>query len=252
MTDLLDAKVALVTGAARGLGATIVETLSAQGATVIGADRRVEDGRAIAARSGSSFVELDVTDADSWAATVAGIIERHERIDVLVNNAGIIRVRSILDTEPAEFRKVVDTNLVGTFLGIKAVAPMMIANGGGSIVNLSSPGGFEGTPGMGAYTSSKWGIRGLTRTAALEFGGQGIRVNAVVPGPMRTAMTRRPGWEDADYDQHYESTVALRRMGELGEVAELVAFLASDRSSYCTGGDFTADGGVTAGSPPVS
>ena len=126
----------------------------------------------------------------------------------------------------------------------------MIAAGGRSIVNLSSPGGFEGTVGMPAYTSSKWGIRGLTRTAALELGDHGIRVNSVVPGPMRTAMTRRPGWDDADYERHYGATVPLRRMGDVAEVAALVVWLASDQASYCTGGDYAADGGVTAGTPP--
>ncbi|HEV8298206.1 MAG TPA: SDR family oxidoreductase [Acidimicrobiales bacterium] len=247
---LLVGKVALVTGAARGLGEAIVRRMVAEGATVVAADRRAEDGRAAADAAGVRFAELDVTDADAWQRVVTAVVDDHGRIDVLVNNAGVIRVKPIRECSPEEFRMVVETNLVGTFLGIRAVADHMAAQGGGSIVNLASPGGFEGTYGMPAYTSSKWGIRGLTRTAAVELGGDGIRVNTVVPGPMPTAMTRRPGWTDADYQRHYGSTVPLGRMAAVDEVANLVVWLASDQASYSTGGDFTADGGVTAGKPP--
>ena len=246
----LEGKVALVTGAARGLGAEIVRRMVAGGAQVTAADKRADDGAAAAAEAGAGFVELDVTDAEQWAAAVdAAAIAGGDRLDILVNNAAITRVVPILDCDPAEFRKVIDTNLVGTFLGIQTAAPTMASSGGGSIVNLSSPSAFEGTVGMPAYSTSKWGIRGLTRTAALELADLGIRVNAVVPGPLRTAMTRRPGWEDEDYERHYGATVPLRRMAELGEVADLVVWLASDQASYCTGGDYAADGGLGAGSP---
>ncbi len=242
---------ALVTGAARGLGAEIVRRMVAAGAQVTAADKRVDDGAAAAAEAGAQFFELDVTDAEQWAAAVdAAATADGGRLDILVNNAAITRVVPILDCDPAEFRKVIDTNLVGTFLGIQAAAPTMASSGGGSIVNLSSPSAFEGTVGMPAYSTSKWGIRGLTRTAALELADLGIRVNAVVPGALRTAMTRRPGWEDEDYERHYGATVPLRRMAELGEVADLVVWLASDQASYCTGGDYAADGGLGAGSLP--
>ena len=250
----LEGKVALVTGAARGLGAEIVRRMVAAGAQVTAADKRVDDGAAAAAGAGAGFTELDVTDAEQWAAAVdAAATAGGGRLDILVNNAAITRVVPILDCDPAEFRKVIDTNLVGTFLGIQAAAPAMALSGGGSIVNLSSPSAFEGTVGMPAYSTSKWGIRGLTRTAALELADSGIRVNAVVPGPLRTAMTRRPGWDDEDYERHYGATVPLRRMAEFGEVADLVVWLASDQASYCTGGDYSADGGLGAGSPaPIS
>lgn len=246
---VLEGKVALVTGAARGLGAEIVRRMAAAGAQVTAADKRVDDGAAAAAEAGARFVELDVTDAEQWGAVVDAIATADGGLDILVNNAAITRVVPILDCDPAEFRKVIDTNLVGTFLGIQAAAPAMASSGGGSIVNLSSPSAFEGTVGMPAYSASKWGIRGLTRTAALELADLGIRVNAVVPGPLRTAMTRRPGWEDEDYERHYGTTVPLRRMGDLGEVADLVLWLASDQASYCTGGDYAADGGLGAGTP---
>ena len=246
----LEGKVALVTGAARGLGAEIVRRMVAAGAQVTAADKRADDGAAAAAEAGAGFFELDVTDAEQWAAAVdAAATAGRGRLDILANNAAITRVVPILDCDPAEFRKVIDTNLVGTFLGIQAAAPTMASSGGGSIVNLSSPSAFEGTVGMPAYSTSKWGIRGLTRTAALELADLGIRVNTVVPGPLRTAMTRRPGWEDQDYERHYGATVPLRRMADLGEVADLVVWLASDQASYCTGGDYAADGGLGAGTP---
>ena len=250
----LEGKVALVTGAARGLGAEIVRRMVAAGALVTAADKRADDGAAAAAEAGANFFDLDVADAEQWSAAVASAAEAGgDRLDILVNNAAITRVVPILDCDPAEFRKVIDTNLVGTFLGIQAAAPSMASSGGGSIVNLSSPSAFEGTVGMPAYSASKWGIRGLTRTAALELADHGIRVNAVVPGPLRTAMTRRPGWEDEDYERHYRATVPLRRMAGLGEVADLVVWLSSDRASYCTGGDYAADGGLGAGTPaPIS
>ena len=244
----LEGKAALDTGAARGLGAEIVCRMVVAGAQVTAADKRVDDGAAAAAEAGARFVELDVTDAEQWAAAVDAAAA-DGGLDTLVNNAAITRVVPILDCDPAEFRKVIDTNLVGTFLGIQAAAPTMASSGGGSIVNLSSPSAFEGTVGMPAYSASKWGIRGLTRTAALELADSGIRVNAVVSGPLRTAMTRRSGWEDEDYERHYGATVPLRRMADLEEVAELVVWLASDQVSYCTGGDYAADGGLGAGTP---
>ena len=251
MSKELEGKVALVTGAARGLGAEIVRRMVAAGARVTAADKRVDLGAAAAAEAGAQFIELDVTDAEQWRAAVELASKSGGGgLDILVNNAAITRVVSILDCDPAEFRKVIDTNVVGTLLGIQAAAPTMASSGGGSIVNLSSPSAFEGTVGMSAYSTSKWGIRGLTRTAALELADSGIRVNSVVPGPLRTAMTRRPGWEDEDYARHYGATVPLRRMAELREVADLVVWLASDQASYCTGSDFAADGGLGAGSPP--
>ncbi|WP_419924922.1 SDR family NAD(P)-dependent oxidoreductase [Candidatus Poriferisocius sp.] len=249
MSKELEGKVALVTGAARGLGAEIVRRMAVAGAQVTAADKRVDQGVEAATEAGAHFVELDVTDAEQWTAAVDFAAAPGGRLDILVNNAGIMRVAPILDCDPAEFRKVIETNLVGTFLGIQAAAPTMAAGGGGAIVNLGSPSGFEGTVGMPAYSTSKWGIRGLTRTAALELADSGIRVNSVVPGALRTAMTRRPGWEDDDYERHYGATVPLGRMAELAEVADLVLWLASDQASYCTGGDYSADGGLGAGTP---
>ncbi len=194
------------------------------------------------------YVSADVTSPEAWAEVVAITSESFGTPTVLVNNAGILRVQSLLETDLDTFHKVLDTNLVSCFLGIKAVAPVMAGAGGGSVVNVASPQGFEGRAGFGAYTASKFAIRGLTRTAAIELGPLGIRVNCVVPGPIRTAMTDRKGWGNEDYARAYGG-YPLGRRGEPDEVARVSLFLASNDSSYCTGADFVADGGVLAGKP---
>jgi 3alpha(or 20beta)-hydroxysteroid dehydrogenase len=246
----LAGKVAIVTGAARGIGEATARLFAAEGARVLLTDKRDDLGREVAADIGAAarYVSLDVTSEDDWAAGVAACAAAFGGVDVLVNNAGIIRVIPLLETDLDTFRKVLDTNLVGAFLGMKAVAPAMQARGGGSIVNFSSPQGLEGRAAMPAYTASKFGVRGLTRTAAIDLGPLGIRVNAVVPGPTRTAMTARKGWTDADYDAVYGG-YPLARMAVPEEIARMCLFLASDDASFCTGADFVVDGGVTAGKP---
>jgi 3alpha(or 20beta)-hydroxysteroid dehydrogenase len=246
----LDGKVALVTGGARGMGAATARAFVAEGARVLLADKRDDLGAELAAELGESvaYESADVTDEAAWAHLATIARERFGGLDVLVNNAGIIRVQPLLETDLDLFRKVLDTNLVSAFLGIRTMAPLMAERGGGSIVNVSSPQGIEGRLNMSAYTASKFGVRGLTRTAAIELGPLGIRVNCVVPGPVRTAMTERKGWADEDYDRVYGG-YPLARMGRPDEVAAVTVFLASDESSFCTGADFVADGGVLAGKP---
>jgi 3alpha(or 20beta)-hydroxysteroid dehydrogenase len=143
---------------------------------------------------------------------------------------------------------VIDTNLIGAFLGIKSVMGGMAARGGGSIVNFSSVQGLEGRENMSAYAASKFGVRGLSKTAAIELGPKGIRVNVVVPGPTKTKMTERKGWTDAQYNEAYGG-YPLGRMAEADEIAEVVLFLASDAASFCTGADYVVDGGVLVGKP---
>lgn len=250
----LAGKVALVTGAARGIGAATARRFVEEGARVVLADRRDDEGRAhtealCAERADSAcFASLDITSEAGWAEAVDAATNRFGGLDVLVNNAGMIRVKPLEDTDLETFRKVVDTNLVGAFLGIKAVMASMKARGGGSIVNFSSVQGLEGRENMSAYASSKFGVRGLSKTAAIELGPAGIRVNVVVPGPTKTKMTERKGWTDEQYDAAYGG-YPLGRMADAREVAEVVLFLASDESSFCTGADYVVDGGVLVGKP---
>jgi 3alpha(or 20beta)-hydroxysteroid dehydrogenase len=246
----LDGKVAVISGAARGMGESTARLFVEEGAQVVLVDRRDDLGEALAISLGDAacYVPADVTDTEGWTRVAEAARQRFGGADVLVNNAGIIRVQPLLETDVALFRKVLDTNLVSAFLGIKAIVPLMVDRGGGAVVNVSSPQGLEGRENMAAYTASKFGVRGLTRTAAIELGPLGVRVNCVVPGPVRTAMTERKGWGDADYDRAYGS-YPLGRMGQPREVAAVTLFLASDESSFCTGADFVADGGVLAGKP---
>jgi 3alpha(or 20beta)-hydroxysteroid dehydrogenase len=249
--DSFTGKVALITGAARGIGAATAELLASNGASVILADKRDELGRETAAKipGGSArYVSLDVTSEDAWAAAISDVVDTEGGIDILINAAGIIRVGPMTECPPNVFRSVLETNVVGTFLGMRAVAGEMHRRGGGSIINFSSPQGIEGRYGMSAYTASKFAIRGLTKTAAIELGPLGIRVNTVIPGPTKTAMTARAGWTDEDYNAAY-GLYPLGRRAEAIEIARLCAFLASSDASYCTGTDFIADGGVTAGKP---
>ena len=250
MAGELAGKVALITGGARGIGAATARRFVAEGAQVLIADRRAEEGNALAAElgQGARFVELDVGMEASWLAAVAAAEQGFGKLDVLVNNAGIIRVQKLAEMSVDTFRQVLDVNLVGTFLGLKHASPLIARSGGGAIVNFSSVQGLEGREGFLAYSASKFGVRALTKTAAIELGPQGIRVNTVIPGPTKTKMTERKGWTDADYDRAY-GKYPLGRMAEPGEVAEMVVFLSSDWSSYCTGGDFVVDGGITVGKP---
>jgi 3alpha(or 20beta)-hydroxysteroid dehydrogenase len=248
----LDGQVIFITGAARGIGAASARRCVEEGARVVVADRRADEAGAVAAelgrvRSGSAHaLALDVADGAGWRAAMTETESAFGRLDALVNCAGIIRIVPLDKADEETFRKLIDVNLVGTFLGLHAAIEPMKRAGGGSIVNFSSVQGLEGRSGLSLYSATKFGIRGLTRSAAIELGPHGIRVNAVIPGPTKTKMTERAGWSDADYDRAYAST-PIGRMARAEEVAEMVLFLVSAKSSYCTGADFVVDGGVLAG-----
>jgi 3alpha(or 20beta)-hydroxysteroid dehydrogenase len=254
VTPRLADKVAIVTGAARGIGAAVAERFVNEGARVVLADKRAElcvevaDRLNAATPARAQAITLDITDENAWLHAVDHVTDQWGGVDILVNNAGIMRVQPLTDCDGETFRKVIDTNLTGAYLGMRAVVPSMEARGGGSIVNFSSAQGIEGRFGMPAYTAAKFAIRGLTKTAAIELGPKGIRVNTVAPGPTVTEMTRRKGWTQADYDRAY-ALYPLGRMAAASEIAAACLFLASQEASFITGTDLVADGGVTAGKP---
>jgi 3alpha(or 20beta)-hydroxysteroid dehydrogenase len=247
----LDGKVALVSGAARGQGAAEARLFAAEGARVVLGDVLDADGQAVAAEigEGAAYCHLDVTSEPDWAAAVDTAVEQFGHLDVLVSNAGISPMpRSIVDTDPAEYRRVLDINLIGAFLGVRAAAPHMGAHArAGSIILISSVNGFVGAGGIAGYVTSKFGLRGLAKVAALELGRQRVRVNSVHPGPIDTPMVQPESWGGFDMRPALASSNPLGRIGTPEEVAELVCWLGSDASAYCTGAEFVIDGGYLAG-----
>jgi 3alpha(or 20beta)-hydroxysteroid dehydrogenase len=245
MAGTLDGKVALITGGARGMGEAEVRLFAAQGASVVFGDVLDADGQALAkAVPGTTYVHLDVSSEADWAAAVKLVLERHGRIDVLVNNAGILRGGPIEEMSVADFELVFRINQLGPFLGMRAVIPHMKKAGRGSIVNISSTAGMQGYPNLVAYAGSKHAVRGMTKVAALELARHNVRVNSVHPGMVATPMTLAAG--DAALAERASRTT-FGRAGTPDEVANLVAFLASDASSYCSGSEFIVDGASTAG-----
>lgn len=249
----LDGKVAIISGAARGQGEAEARLFAGEGALVVLGDVLDERGTAVADEIGSAarYTHLDVRDEASWSAAVALAEAELGSVSVLVNNAGILRFTRLVDTSVEQFREVVDVNQVGPFLGMKAVVPSMTRAGGGSIVNISSTNGLAGFPATIAYTATKFAVRGMTKTAAMELGPLGIRVNSIHPGGVDTEMIR-PGGEvaglpDAGTLDTRFVDLPLGRVGQAIEIARLALFLASDESSYCTGSEFVADGGMLAG-----
>ncbi len=236
----LDGKVAIVTGAAMGMGAADAEILASEGATVIVADVQEQDGTAVAKKIGGEFHRLDVSSEENWKTLVDDVVARHGTVDILINNAGILAITPVATTTLDEWNRVMAINLTGPFLGIRAVAPSMKAAGGGVIVNVSSTAGIMGYSNLSAYVSSKWGLRGLTKAAALDLGRDNIRVVSVHPGGIRTPMTA--GMEASDM----YATQPVPRIGEPEEVAKLVLFLVAD-ATYSTGTEFIVDGGATVG-----
>ena len=235
MAGRLEGKVAIVTGAARGQGLTEAQLFASEGADVIAGDVLDHDG-----------VYLDVTSAESWAAAVALAVDRFGRVDVLVNNAGIRADGLVHEMAAADFQRILDVNLMGPLLGIQAVVPHMTR--GGSIINVSSLNGLAAQGGSAAYTSSKFALRGLTKAAALDLGPLGIRVNAILPGVIRTPMV---AYIVDQYEERLASGLPMGRIGEPMDVAQAAVFLASDDASWLTGIDLPVDGGHTASTPKL-
>ncbi|MFZ2207844.1 MAG: glucose 1-dehydrogenase [Porticoccaceae bacterium] len=244
----LNGKVALITGAARGQGAAEARLFALRGAKVVLCDILDGEGQAVAAEIGANatYVRLDVTSEASWQAAVKAAVSKFGKLNVLVNNAGIVKVTDLADCPLDEYMQVIQVNQVGVFLGMKTVVPAMKQAGGGSIVNISSIDGLIGMTGGTAYCASKFAVRGMTKVAALELGKDGIRVNSIHPGGILTPMITGAGL-DAQTAGEIFGRVPLQRIGQPEEIATLAAYLASDDASYSTGSEFIADGGLTAG-----
>lgn len=239
----VDDKVALISGGARGMGASHARLLVAEGAQVVIGDILDDDGKALADELGAAarYVHLDVTVPEGWKAAVGTAVDEFGKLNVLVNNAGIVNGSLLQQFDLAQWQRILEVNLTGTFLGMQAAADPMIAAGGGSIINVSSIEGLRGTPWAHGYVASKWAVRGLTKSVAMELAPRNIRVNSIHPGMIRTPMT-----ENIPEDM---VTIPLGRAGDPVEVSTFVLFLASDESSYATGTEFVMDGGTVSGIP---
>ncbi len=247
----LDGKVALITGGARGMGKAHVRRFLDEGAKVVFGDVLEEEGAKLAADlgDGARFVRMDVSREDDWQHAAETATTTFGALNVLVNNAGILRHKTIEDMTVDEFRTILDVNLVGQWLGVKTVTAPMREAGGGSIVNVSSTEGFIGAAGLAAYSASKFGVRGLTKSAARELGRYGIRVNSIHPGGVLTPLTMQDDIVSATADNAdaFMKALPLGRMGKSQEVSGLIVYLASDDSSYCTGSEVLVDGGMLTG-----
>jgi len=245
----LEGKVAIITGAAQGMGAAHARRFIREGAKAVITDINSEAGEALARELGDNahFVAHDVASEDAWQSVVAQANERFGPVSVLVNNAGIIGPgKLVTDLSEKDFEKVCAINQTSVFLGIKSVIPSMIEAGGGSIINISSISGIVaiyGTPNV-AYAASKFAVRGITKQVAIEFGGHNIRANSIHPGYIRTPMMTEA--LDEDQIKIASASVPIKRVGEVEDVSNLVVFLASDEASFITGTEHIIDGGLTA------
>ncbi|NJP99141.1 glucose 1-dehydrogenase [Streptomyces zingiberis] len=239
----LDGRTAIVTGGARGIGAAVARLFTAEGAAVLVADLLREEGEALAGELGAAarFHPLDITGEDDWSAAVAAAEEAFGPVSVLVNNAGIVEFATIEEQPPERFRRVVEVNLYGAWLGLRATLPSLRRAGGGAVVNVSSTAGLMGYANLAAYSASKWGLRGLTKAAALELAPDRVRVCSVHPGPIATPMTS--GFEESTMT----GSQPVPRFGQPEEVARMILFVAAD-ATYSTGSEFVVDGGATTGS----
>jgi len=239
-------KVAIVTGAARGMGAAFAKRLVEEGARVVLTDVLDGEGKATAQSLGGNavFVHQDVTSEEHWIKTVNKAESVFGPVSVLVNNAGVVKMNPIETLSERDYRRTIDVNQVAVFLGMKSVLPCMKRAGGGSIINISSIAGINGAPDSISYCASKFAVTGMTKAAAIEFAACGIRVNSIHPGLIRTPMTVPSADKEELLSTLLQGTPA-GRIGEPEEVASVVVMLASDEARFCTGAQFVVDGGVT-------
>ncbi len=235
--------VVVVTGGARGIGAAITETFVREGGRVLVTDVLDDEGKQLADSLGdaAAYAHLDVTDPEDWRTAVAQAESTFGPVTALINNAGVVEFATIEETSDERFHRVLDIDLVGAFFGMRSVLPSLRRSGGGAIVNVSSTAGLMGYAGIAAYVSAKWGLRGLTKAAALEFAPDRIRVCSVHPGPIRTPMT-------AGIPDDIAEGQPIPRFGDPAEVARMVLFVVAD-ATYSTGSEFVVDGGAVTGSP---
>jgi 3alpha(or 20beta)-hydroxysteroid dehydrogenase len=249
----LDGKVALISGGARGMGQAEAHLFAAEGAKVVVADILEAEAQTAAKEIGDAAIgqHLDVGDEASWQRAVTASTDAFGRLDILVNNAGIVIPSPMRDLSLDDYEAVTRVNQTGVFLGMKSVVPAMEASGGGSIVNISSIDGLIAMDLVFSYVASKFAVRGMTKVAALELAPLGIRVNSVHPGFVHTRLGNPDDVDEVRdlLDRYTKRRVPLGRTGEPEDIAQLVLFLASDESAYCTGSEFTADGGMLAGEP---
>lgn len=245
----LDGKVVVITGAAKGQGEAEARLFASHGARVVLTDVLAERLTETAASiDGAMGIVHDVTDAEQWQRVVDETLAAHGRIDGLVNNAAIHRIRPLLDEPLDDMRRIMDINLFGAVAGMQACAPVMARTGGGSIVNISSLAGYRGYYGHSAYGATKWALRGVSRVAAIEFGPLGVRVNTIFPGSIATDMLPSTGDAAADAARHAQ--LPLDRTGTVDEIAYAVLYFVSDESSFTTGSELVIDGGSYAGTVP--
>ena len=251
MTARLENKIAIITGAANGMGAAFAAQFVHDGARVLIGDVDDSAGAELAGRLGdhAMFYRLDVTDPSSWNAAVAAANDAFGPVDVLVNNAGVSGDASrTADIDDAAWNRTIAIDLTGTFNGVRAVIPQMIDNGGGTIVNISSAAGMAAASGVNAaYVAAKFGVRGLTKQIAVEYGAQGIRANSVHPGAVRTALTQALVDQlGPEFMEQFYAAVPMKRIAEIDEVVQPVVFLASGESSFINGTEIVIDGGLLA------
>ena len=246
----LEGKVALISGGARGQGAVEARLFASEGASVVIGDILDDLGRQVEAEiaeSGGSatYVHLDVTSESEWNQAVAVAVERYGKLDILVNNAGILIRAGVEDTTGEDWDRIMDINGKGVFLGAKAAIPAMRDAGGGSIINISSVAGLQGSPGAAAYSATKGAARIFTKSTAVQYAAENIRCNSVHPGLIYTDMTRDT-LDTPEGDRDWRARIPMGRLGVSEDVARGVLFLASDESSYMTGSELVIDGGITA------
>ena len=246
MAGRLEGKVAIVTGAARGQGAAEAGLFASEGAAVVLTDVLSTEGQETASACGGTFLHHDVSNEEAWQRVVDETLSAHGRIDVLVNNAGIFHRAKLVDHTLDDFRRILDINAVGVFLGMKAVAPTMIEQQSGSIINISSVAGLVGSPGAIGYGASKFAVTGMTKTAAFELARHNVRINSIHPGIIETDMIHEVVGHDQGRLDRMAGSSPLGRAADAAEIANLALYLASDESSFSTGSEFVADGGLTA------